>query len=471
MKLYERFRTSSLDTLPIGLWTGPDTSEDVFTPTGSRVVAWLAESDIHFCLVEGFGDTVFVVDPKAPPGDCVYPVARSMAEWIGLILSCGHAGVIAGTYALSRVQFLRQIQTVRPDYKTRSVLRALENTYHPPKISDPYGYILDLQASFDHSALPLHPSYYEWCPIRPGGLRWNVGFGKGFFEWCDKAKAGQEMALDRHFQWEDERWQVPAVYLCEDGIVVDSVLAVSGEAMIAFDEKWGAKSADMLSVEEQMRRALDDPLGVQATGSLLVNGRPAPLKKSFVLRWDPVGDNDWSARRTLEHYGLDREKGYLLRRECFLRKGKNPPIRSLELQLEAAPVQVPGQRFNAPENGKTLDFTDPSTGQVHTLKVLSQTRESLDPNFLSNHPCCYTRLNFTLDPPISPEEFQIVDCDPGDPFPGSRQAAAAAFPAGKIPPVGHFAVSSLRHVPARNILWRMVFRQKLRQDLSVPLLP
>lgn len=471
MKLYKKFRDSSLDISPVGLWTGPDRSTSVYTPSGARIVAWTGDDSTHFCQVEGFGGMVFVVDPKAPPGDCIHPVAKSLLDLIGLLTECYHSSLICNAYRWSRTLFQKRSGTVRPDYKARSVLRALENTYHPPKISDPYGYIIQIQKDFDYGALPLHPDYFEWCPIRPGGSRWDVGFGTGFADWCEKKDAGQELTLRRSFQWHKEEWTIPAVYLCEDGIVIDSYLEVPLDTMARFHKKWGDKDPSVLSIEEQMRRTLDDPLAVDAKGGLFVNGKPAPLRKSAIIRWDPTLENPWNARRTLEHYGLDPDKGYLLRRESFLRRGKNPPIRSIELRLEAASVSVPGQRFIAPRPGENMEFIHPVTGQVHTLTVISQTREALDPNFLSDHPCCYTRLTFSLEPQLSRDMFSIVDHDPGDPFPNGPNTYASAFLTGKIPSAGHFAVSSLRYTPADLITWRMIFRQKLRQDLSVPILP
>lgn len=471
MDLYRKFRNSSLDTAPVGLWSGEEISNNVFTPSGARIVAWCVESDSHFCQVEGFGDMVFAVDPSAPPGDCVHPVASTLSDLIGLMTVCRHADLILNAYRWSSTLFTKHMEAIKPSYKTRSVLRALENTYHPPKIRDPYSYIMSLQKDFDYTALPLHPDYFEWCPIRPGALRWDVGFGTGFSEFCDRKKAGQALSVQRSFRWQDQNWEIPTVYLCEDGIVVDSFLEVPGDALIAFSEKWGRQKDEELTIEAKMQRTLEYPLSCNATGSLFINERPVPLKRSTTILWDPTQENTWNARRTLEHYGLDRDRGYLIRREHFLRKGKNPPIHSMDLKLEAAPVCVPGQRFVAPRPGEQISFIDPCTGRLHSLTVISRTREALDPNFLSDHPCCYTRLTFSLEPPLSKDLFSIVDCDPGDSFQGSADGPSALLFSGKIPAAGHFAVSSLRHAPADTITWRMVFRKKLRQDITVKILP
>ena len=472
MKIYRKFRNSCLDLSPLGLVTGPEESDSVYTPAGARMVAWTLDQKVHFCQVEGFGGMVFAVDPSATPGDCVRPIASSLEELIGLLAVCKDTAVILGAHTWSRSLFQQRVDSiVITDHKTRSVMRAIENTYHPPKIADPYGYITNLQKNFDYTSLPLRPDYFEWCPIRPGMVKWDVGFGTGFADYCEKNRVGSEITVGRSFLWHGERWTIPSVYLCDNGIVVDSYKEVSGEDMARFNMVWGSRNPEDLSAEDQMRRMLDDPLGIEVAGKLSVNGYDTPCKKSNTLRWDPALENSWNARRTLEHYGLDRNKGYLLRRDHFLRKGKNPPIQTMQLGLEALPVAVPGIRFVAPKPDESMTFIHPVTNQEHTLTVKSSTREALDPNFLSNHPCCYTRLTFTIDPIIEKDMIRVVDCDPGDPFQSTPEAPAAVILTDKVPSAGHFAISSLRHIPAESITWRMIFRQKLRTDITISVLP
>lgn len=463
MKLYHKFRNSSLDTSPLGLYSGPDESGSVYTPAGYRIVAWLNSNEVHFCQTEGFGDMVFMVYPEASPGDCIRPIAKSLKDFIGLLVACPSADLLAGAFQWSRARFNDGIKLIRPSMKMRSVLRALQNTYQPTVISDPYGYMAAVAADFDYPSLPLHPNFFEWCPIRPGTPRWEVGLDTSFGEYCAKGKAGQEMVINRSFLWHGEKWSVPAIYLCENGIVVDSYKEVPLDQIDRFRDKW-LDRAPYLSQEEAMCMTLEDPLITDVKGGLNVNDKMAPQRKFFTTTWNPRTENDWNARRTLEHYGLDREKGYLLRRESFLRKGKNPPIRTMNLTLQAEPVLVPGERFVAPRSGESMTFIHPVSGQTHTLTVRAQVREALDPNFLSNHPCCYTRLMFSVEPSISKDQFYLVDCDRGDDNGGD-------MPVNQHFSSEHCATSSLRYTPAEQITWRMVFRRKVMQDVSVPLLP
>ena len=94
MYMYLKFRNSSLDTGTLSLYSGADTSDNVFTPTGARIVGWTGNSGVHFCQVTGFGSMVFAVDPSAPPGDCVHPVAKSLEEFIRLLHDCRSAELI-----------------------------------------------------------------------------------------------------------------------------------------------------------------------------------------------------------------------------------------------------------------------------------------------------------------------------------------------------------------------------------------
>jgi hypothetical protein len=465
MYLYQKFRNSSLDTSTLGLYCGSDISDSVYTPTGYRILGWTGNAGIHFCQITGFGDAVFAVDPSAPPGDCVHPVAKTLTDFIRLIHDCRSAEIVYRTYQWSRSRFEAAVNAIRPDYKMSSVLRALDNIYHPGPIVDAYSYITQLQQDFDYNSLPLHPDYFEWCPVRPGAPRWDVGMNSAFGDYCDKNDAGTELNVNREFSWQGETWCVPAVYLCENGIVVDSYLMVSPGKLSQYQEKWGTTTA--LSVEDEMRRQLEDPLKMDAVGKLIVNGKEAPRRPLHSIIWNPATENSWQARRTLEHYGLSREYGYLLRREIFLRKSNNPPIRNMDLLLCAEPVSIPGQRFVAPKNGEFMDFTHPVTGENHTMTILSQTRESLNHNYMSNDPCCYTRLNFTVDPPINRELLSVVDCDEAEGAVNLNTLRSS----GKLSGAGHNGVSSLRYTPAEQITWRMIFKLKTRPDMSIPLLP
>ena len=291
MLLYHKFRNSSLDTAALSMICGADTSDSVYTPTGARIVAWTGNSGGHFCQITGFGDMVFAVDPSAPPGDCVHPIAKNLPEFIRLVHDCRSATLVFKAYQWSRRLFEEKIEAIKPDYRMRSILRALENNYHPPVVADAYGYIRSLQEEFDYSSLPLHPDYFEWCPIRPGAPKWDVGMNTAFGDYCERNSAGTELNINREFKWQGEKWNIPAVYLCENGIVVDSYLEVSPAKLDQYLQKWGHLDPATLSIEDEMRRQLDDPLNAPVTGVLTVNDKRFGCKSSFSALWHPMRDN------------------------------------------------------------------------------------------------------------------------------------------------------------------------------------
>jgi hypothetical protein len=452
MITYETFRQSCLDLSVLGLQDQPQKKYTV--PADTKVLAWLNDFAVYFCQKDAQGETVFAADPQGAVGEQLMPVAEDIAGFIGLLISCKDAALIAGAHQWSSFRFREQAAAIVPGMKASSVLRALQNIYHPPVISDPAGYMLGLRKE--------RMSTTEAAP-------WSVGFDADFAQPC--VKGGKEVPVNRSLDAEGGTWNVPSFYLCEEGIVVDTYLEVSADSLAAFQKEWSDRSESSLSIGDRLQRYLDDPLTASVTGILTVNDKPLRCKNSFTAIWDPLGDNDAPVRQFLNHYKLDPDCGYLLRRYCFLRKGKHPQIRSMQLTLEGVPVMVPEESFTAQEAGMRFRFNHPSTGLEHIFTVLSVNKEALNPNFLTNHPCFYTRLTYTLEPSISPENFRIVDQKPSDFWEDYQDDPAAVIYADKKPDPGRYALSSLHYEPQDLVRWRMIFRRKIYKDLQLQLLP
>lgn len=144
-KLYDKFRNSSLDTSSIGLITGNERSYSALTPSGARVFAWAALGSAHFCTIGDNDETVYAVDPDAPAKLAVHPVAESIQALFGVIIACKGAAPLWAANVRSREEFAAELAMQKPSAKQASVLRALGNIYHPPVISDPYGYMKSLR--------------------------------------------------------------------------------------------------------------------------------------------------------------------------------------------------------------------------------------------------------------------------------------------------------------------------------------
>ena len=144
VNLFEKFRNSCLDTSAVGLTVGSEFSYFGATPEGARVIAWAEIYGIHFCYKPG-SDGIYVVEPDAPKDEMVRMVAKNFPEFLGLIVACNHASVLWQFHEMSRGQFNAYLESNKPGMKQRSVLRAIQNIYHPPTVADPYSYLKNLK--------------------------------------------------------------------------------------------------------------------------------------------------------------------------------------------------------------------------------------------------------------------------------------------------------------------------------------
>lgn len=144
VNLFEKFRNSCLDTSAVGLTVGSEFSYYGATPEGARVIAWAEIHGIHFCRTAD-SDGIYVVQPDAPKGEAVMLVAKNFSEFLGLVVACTHASVLWQAQGMTRAQFNAYLQSNKPGMKQRSVLRAIQNIYHPPTVADPYSYIKNLK--------------------------------------------------------------------------------------------------------------------------------------------------------------------------------------------------------------------------------------------------------------------------------------------------------------------------------------
>lgn len=212
--IYQRFKNSSLDLSALGLHDGSAVSSSA--AGNSKVLCWLIDSPVYFCLVSEQEYTVYAVDPTALPEERVLPVAKDVLEFIGLLVRCKDASLIAKAYQWSSFRFRELLDGTNPGVKARSVIRALENTYQPPGIDDPVALLMQLQKEFRDNREAREAD-------------WRVGYGTDFFRTCPKGKAGKELALNKALAHKHGTWHVPAIYLCENGIVADTLLEVQAE--------------------------------------------------------------------------------------------------------------------------------------------------------------------------------------------------------------------------------------------------
>ena len=324
------------------------------------------------------------------------PIAKDFADFLGL-LCCADSDLLAKAPRWTRLRFQREVDRRNISWKQQMVRNALKNCFHPPAIHDPYGYIRSLQRipTASHASLGA-----------------SVQFGKSL-------------------------WHAKEVEIRNDSLEIQVYVEIPGQVVLDFYDPWEGITPDE---EQTLRMEAEDPFALHLDITAMINGTEFAPEIVENIRWDPLADNSPDAEDVLHRFGLDMEQGWLfLRLQLpYTRKKKNR-IRSLSLYLEPKTVTIPGPRLLTPMAQDSVPILHPVTGKNHNFSVYSYEIEGLDPNFLTNPPCFYTRLCYDLTPALGEDVFRIFDSVPNDRL---------------IPPIGTVAPVSdpdLENVPTAKL--------------------
>ena len=140
--------------------------------------------------------------------------------------------------------------------------------------------------------------------------RWKVCFGKNFWGTQEENDPGEELRVDREFEWHGYKWRIPAVYRCRQGLVVDFAMEVPQEELRAYMEKWGltedGECSRTLTRAEEQQMEQENPLNVGFCAELELNGMRLHSRDGCGAGYLPgemAGDDTVAA--LLRHYGLD----------------------------------------------------------------------------------------------------------------------------------------------------------------------
>lgn len=106
--------------------------------------------------------------------------------------------------------------------------------------------------------------------------RWKVCFETNYWGTQKGTDPGEELCLDREFEWNGHRWQIPALYRCRQGLVVDFAMEVPQEELRAFMKKWGiaedGECTRTLTRAEERQMEQENPLDGGFCAELVLNG-------------------------------------------------------------------------------------------------------------------------------------------------------------------------------------------------------
>lgn len=512
---YSAFKESGIDLSPLGLLPG-EAAGYYCTPKGAQIFGWGGVDGIHFCFVRGFGETVFAVSPDNGATDCVHPVAHSFEEFLRLLLACRDTAALEQAWMMDEQQFRLYAEQIEESEAGKTALAALRDRLGLAPAEHPWQIMKELRDSFEPGRLPFKKEYYELTAQPRQRLKpeWKVFFDGDFWGHHGRRRAGRPIAVAQAFTWAGESWQVPAVYCCAEGLVIDLIKETPPEQMRAFVKKWelepeqdGKLPGD---VGEQIER--ENPLSIRFTALAEVNGRTLMSSGGCAVSWNSLFPdiNGEESQEVVGHYALDPASCWTVWRVRFKWKKRPGEIRSLKLLLGTDREPLPGIVFTVRDVGDKIVFRHPITGHAHTLTVESLTEEIVDLPVADKrytYPSHLVSMGFSLSPELPHDAVRVTDALPGDrPLEkkrgtvtehavlpaedgqpngqehamaqaaavgmiGSRDGPMAVFVSAHSQAAPHTACSSLRFAPVRENAWRFSFCERPKESVIVSLLP
>ena len=500
------FKKTKIDLSLLGFDMNGDFELYYCTPKKAQIVASSGVDGIHFCTIPQFGEIIFAVSPMIF-GDCVHPIARCFEDLLSLLLHCGDIAALEQCYAWDEEQYKAFLIDNPATEKQQAVLDEIKNKCGLEPISDSFAYVKELQAEFDLSQIPYTEDYFDpemnaAAPEVP--TEWAVYFEHGFWNKNAKGKPGEEIVINKTFSWGDEIWHIPAVYSCSKGLVVDFCIEIQPEKEKAFIDKWYPVLARDENISDELREQIEqeNPIDVNFRTHLRVNGKPVIAKHGNAIQWLPescLPDGERCERESKEiirYYGLDETKSWSFHRISFPWESKRKPeIKNISLKLERELVTIQGVHFKNPSVGDVISFVHPIHNTEHKLTVLAYEKQEFPRQGFQHEeyefPTLHTAMTYTLEPELSGRNFQVRDClqneqpkrKPRNQFEpqASYDACAIAIIGGADGPTAvfvsdgqksehHRALSALRFEYTDDIEWKIVFREKLIEDIEIELL-
>lgn len=422
---YQKLRNSSLDTTDLGFLTNTATAPVLGTDETGKI--WFLTHE----------NRIFVTQNSHS-----IPVAENFEDFLGLILACGHTGLLCKIPQYTRLRFQRELSRQALSRKQQMICNALKNCFQPPLIADPYGYV--------HTILktPHTKSRQSTTAVQIGS---------------------------RH-------WQAQNLQILDEDATVDVCVRIPGAHIAAYYDRWEDITVDGEMAQE---KAVTDPFALQTQLRATAGGNAIGVRIMEEHHWDPLADNPDAAKEALHRLQLDGEDGWIMLKLLIQTgKRKKKPIRSLVLELVSDTVTIPGPQIPTPREDDVIPMTHPVTGKGIRMTVHASADEALDPNFLTNPPCYYTRLCYSINPAMKKDAFQVFDPTPNDrlqtpvgcigphPDPALENAPTAdlAESDNTLPAHIRTAFSARHYRPRKNIIWHTAFHCKRYPDGVLPII-
>lgn len=412
---YEDFLNQDICLESYGIF--PWGKEDVpyfCTPEDAVFLGRTGVDGIHYCFVKGYGETVFVVSPCNAPGEYVHPVARDFEDFLRLLMVCKGEAALEQSWMWSQEKFDRFVaeQPVTPEQEQTKML--LETKLHISPEPAPYQYLQQVRAEVDCSR--WNGTEMDCQPAETAQEAWEVQFE-------NQGEPGQEVHLDTAFSRGGRDFRIPAMYLCEKGLVIDFCMKVPAQEEQDFIDRWSLSSendnVECFSPAEWEQMEWENPMSFKYALIASVNGIEIPDYNMTGDSWNAcLPESEREQAVWMEHYNLDRNACWVFRRYALpWGTEEKLEIRELWLELKPRTMNRSGTTFTVEKPGDTVQLTHPTTGETYLLKVLEYGPYVVEDGVSAEGweiPRQLWSMKYTLSPELSDEVFSIEDstrCD------------------------------------------------------------
>ncbi len=170
MSILERYEALDIDGGLFGLEKGDREGGYFCTPVGMKVLGWEGVGGIHYGTIDGFGETIFAVDPENFGDWLVFPVAKDFKDLLRLLLALRSMAAIEQIQHWDEETFKQFLSEDVESSQRKAALDMIGRELKLSPMEEPFKYIKELQKAFDPDSISYSNEYYDTLGLpRPDG--------------------------------------------------------------------------------------------------------------------------------------------------------------------------------------------------------------------------------------------------------------------------------------------------------------